>query len=183
MSTRHPRTERTSSDVDDQHQVEYRGPWGRFLVSDGTHGSRDTSLIVFPPDTTERERSWLRIWDSWHLAATFTTLALFVVLVWCEAPAAVAVGVPVAVGVLGTIVLARLAGPQRSKIVKECVSQSVLEPDPVDLERSERLQSFGRLLIDADRSSARGELTSDEYRETWRTVHSALGRAFGHSTG
>ena len=174
MSTRHPRTERNTSDVDDQRLVEYRGPWGRFLVSDGTYGSRDTSLIVFPPDTTERERSWLRIWDSWHLAAIFTTLALFVVLIWCDAPAAVVVGAPVAIGVIGTIVLARIAGPQRSKIVKECVSESLLVPDPADLQRSERLQAFGRLLIDADRSSARGELTPDEYLETWRSIHSAL---------
>ncbi|WP_295014491.1 DUF6611 family protein [uncultured Microbacterium sp.] len=150
--------------------------WGYVSRAVSRYGAVSTTLVVYPPDASERDRRRADLSRAYAPVAGAVALFGWIGLSAAGAPPLAAI-VAILVVVLSVgAALSRRARPVRraSAVVAACCS--AFHEDDEQRAAQRRLDALADAMVVASASFRAGEVDGDEFARTWRAVHAhALG--------
>jgi hypothetical protein len=160
-----------------------RRSWWRLLDGDRCWGSLDIrpdrfgvtryTLVVFPPGISTGERRWVRVARGWTWWAALVWIVCQVWLSQLTDPwTALGVSTVIYFG-LGLLVTTA-AGDPRRQVRTMGVTVMAGQHDPVSSARRDKLEDLALVLLEADESLIRGEITVTDHELTWWRVYDQM---------
>jgi Family of unknown function (DUF6611) len=146
-----------------------RHRWGSYRGGEVRSGITHCRLVLFPPGTTDREGTLLRIWRCWPFVGTLTA-GLLVALLNGMVGTLSAVLTAAAWYAGGTLVLRRAVRRQRAHLCVLDAEYIAGTADASALARCRQLSELGATLSGAETAYLTGELSAVDFEHLWGVV-------------
>ncbi|MGV0811980.1 DUF6611 family protein [Mycolicibacterium boenickei] len=147
--------------------------WGCVQVRPGRFGITYYRLVVYPPDLTVAERRLVRVARGWPLWGMLVWLLCQVWLSDQMSPWP-AFGVSTAVFLATGAVVLGLSGSAYHRVRTLCAATMAGDGDPDSRAVRDRLVALAAILLRADESRARGEITVVDHELAWWQVYNLM---------
>jgi len=144
--------------------------WGHISRSTGRYGSVTTHLVVYPPDSFDRERLWA------DASRTLTPLGIggaviaAIVLLGTGASPELTLLSIAGLFVIGWVVLSSRTIGVRRKSASIWVCTSAISPDHDRSRAQTHLEALAETMTEAASARRAGTITADQYTRAWRNV-------------
>jgi hypothetical protein len=149
----------------------HRPRWGYLSRSVSRYGVISTTLVIYSPDTTERERRQAEISRCYAPTAVGAGVVAWVALVSAGLPPLVAAILLVALLVPGGVLLARRARPVRERAAALWSVDSAFRTEDEGGLRRRRLEALGESMQDSATAYMDGMIGFDRFQRVWRATY------------